>query len=162
MKLAERAILTLDETLVAVSIRAEAFAKVAAAEAAAAEVPAPTPGWAPTNPVTSVVPRAPTASYVAGRVGGGARPLAFAGNRSVRSASNMAPRPIARNSGGLPPVIVKMDGGKANVQNAAEVAAARAAIAEQRQQRSAAPPVTSQLPDDLSALAHDGAGTDQG
>lgn len=128
VKLAELTISMLDESLIATAVRAEA-----AALAAATPVPAvdtvtvmPTLSY---SAATSIAP-APSASYVAGRVGG--RPQAFTGARVQRNAS-LAPRRVASTGSQLPPVIVKMDGGRAVVVNQAEVAEARAAILNQGQ-----------------------------
>jgi len=117
VKFAEATIETLDDMLVAVAVRAEAAAKAASAPALA---PAPTVAAAA---ATSIAPT-PSVSYAAGRVTGRSY---VAGARHQRNAG-MAPRRTAR--GPLPPVIVKMDGQRAVVQNQAEVAQARAAALE--------------------------------
>lgn len=120
----ESTIETIDQALVAVAVRTEAAEVAAAAAAAAAEaaaVPALAAAILPAAPGTSIIPAAPSASYVAGRVGG--RPNGF--GRAQRSAGQ-APRRVAQ-AGELPMVQVKMDGGRAVVQNQQEVAAARAA-----------------------------------
>lgn len=120
VKLAKSAIDTLDQMMVAVAIHAEATAKAAAA-AAASPPPAATAAFAPaTGP--SIVPAAPSASYVAGRVG--ARPN-MVGSRVQRNAA-MAPRRVSRGGSPLPPVIVKMEGERAVVQNKAEIDQVRA------------------------------------
>ncbi len=49
------------------------------------------------------------------------------GSREQRNGA-MAPRRVSRGGSPLPPVIVKMDGGRATVQNADEVAAVRAKL----------------------------------
>jgi hypothetical protein len=121
--LVEATIEMIDQALVAVAVRAEA-AEIAAAAAAAAAVaasvavPVQAPAIMPAPVGTSIIPAAPSASYVAGRVGG--RPNGYV--RAQRS----APRRVA-HGGELPMVQVKMDGGRAVVQNQQEVAAARAA-----------------------------------
>ena len=115
--LAETTIAMIDDALVAVVIRAEA-AEVAAKAALAPAVPAVAAAAA-----TASIAPVPSVSYVAGRVGG--RPHA---GRVQRNAG-MAPRRTAR--GPLPPVIVKMDGQRAVVQNQAEVAQAKAALEAQ-------------------------------
>jgi hypothetical protein len=136
VRLAELTIATLDEALVATAVRAEAATK-AAAEAAEAEAEAEallveavvtpsTPGTL-AYAAASIAP-APSASYVAGRVG--ARPQGFVGARAPRS-SALAPRRVARSGEPLPPVIVKMDGRRAVVVNQAEVAQVRAAVLNQ-------------------------------
>jgi len=111
--LVEATIETIDQALVAVAVRAEAAEQAAAAAVAAAATAVPAPA-------VSVIPAAPSTSYVAGRVGG--RPNGYA--RSQRGAGQ-APRRVA--PGQLPMVEVKMNGGRAVVQNQEEVAAARAA-----------------------------------
>jgi hypothetical protein len=109
---------TIDQALVAVAIRAEA------AELAAAAPVSISPAVA--APVASIIPAAPSTSYVAGRVGGG--PNGY--SRAKRHAAQ-APRRVP-HAGELPVVQVKMDGGRAVVQNQTEVAAARAARLAQR------------------------------
>ena len=92
--LVEATIETIDQALVAVAVRAEAAEAAAvaavAAVAAAAAVPAP---------AASIIPAAPSTSYVAGRVG--ARPNGYA--RAQRSAGQaprrVAPGGAARGSG---------------------------------------------------------------
>ena len=113
VQLVEATIETIDQALVAIAVRAEA-AEVAAAVAASAAAAAAS------APRASIIPAAPSTSYVAGRVGG--RPNGYA--RAQRSAGQ-APRRVA--PGELPVVQVKMNGGRAVVQNQEEVAAARAA-----------------------------------
>jgi len=112
IQLAGATIETIDQALVAVAVRAEAAEAAAAAAAAAAVVPA-------AAPAASIIPAAPSTSYVAGRVG--SRPNGYARPRSA----GQAPRRVA--PGELPVVQVKMNGGRAVVQNQEEVAAARAA-----------------------------------
>jgi len=124
VNLAEAAISTIDQALVAVAVRAEAEAAASLSETQETQVVVPT---LPTAPAVSIIPAAPTASYVAGRVGD--RPHGYAGGRVQRNAA-MAPRRVAR-PGALPPVIVKMENGRSVVQNQAEVAAVRAAVAAQ-------------------------------
>ena len=113
VRLVEATIETIDQALVAVAVRAEAAEQAAAAAVAAAAPAVPTPA-------ASIIPAAPSTSYVAGRVG--ARPNGYV--RSQRGAGQ-APRRVA--PGQLPMVEVKMNGGRAVVQNQEEVAAARAA-----------------------------------
>jgi hypothetical protein len=122
IKLAELTISMLDEAMIATAVRAEAAALAAAAPVPTADTVTvmPTLSYAA---ATSIAP-APSASYVAGRVG--TRPQAFTGARVQRNAS-LAPRRVASTGSQLPPVIVSMDGGRAVVQNQAEVAQARAA-----------------------------------
>jgi hypothetical protein len=124
IKLAELTISTLDEALVSTAVRAEAAATAAmtVADAPAIVTVMPTLAYAA---ATSIAP-APSASYVAGRVGG--RPHAFTGARTVQRGASLAPRRVARAGEPLPPVIVKMDGGRAVVENQAEVARVRAAV----------------------------------
>ena len=113
----------IDEALVATAVRAEAAA--IAAQAPVAVVPAtPTVAVAAS---TSIAPT-PSVAYTAGRVG--ARSYSMPGARSQRNAA-MAPRRTARTGSPLPPVIVKMDGQRAVVQNQAEVAQAKAALEAQ-------------------------------
>jgi hypothetical protein len=134
VKLAELTISTLDEALVATAVRAEAATK-AAAEAAEAEaetllveaVIAPSAPGTLAYAAATIAP-APSASYVAGRVG--ARPQGFVGARATRN-SGLAPRRVARPGEPLPPVIVKMDGGRAVVVNQAEIEQVRAAVLNQ-------------------------------
>ncbi len=119
VKLAELTILMLDEALIAA-----AAANAPALEVADSEIVTvmPTMSYAA---ATSIAP-APTASYVAGRVG--TRPQAFTGARTQRN-SSLAPRRVARAGGApLPPVIVKMDGGRAVVENRAEIEQVRASV----------------------------------
>jgi hypothetical protein len=132
--LVEATIETIDQALVAVAVRAEAAEAAAAAAAAAAPVPAQAIMPAPLG--TSIIPAAPSTSYVAGRVGG--RPNGYA--RAQRS----APRRVA-HGGELPLVQVKMDGGRAVVQNQQEVAAARAARVAQPSFASEVGPVPAEL-----------------
>lgn len=120
VKLAELTILMLDEALVATAVRAEAAnSPVQEVDSPAVVTVLPTLSYAA---ATSIAP-APTASYVAGRVG--ARPQAFTGARTQRNAS-LAPRRVA--GAPLPPVIVKMDGGRAVVENRAEFEQVRASV----------------------------------
>lgn len=120
VKLAEATIFTLDEVMIATAVRA------AAAEEAAT---VPTPVVVPTTQTfaasTSIAP-APSASYVAGRVG--SRPQGFTLGARTQRNSAMAPRRVARAGSPLPPVIVKMEGRQAVVQNKAEVEQAKAAM----------------------------------
>lgn len=125
IQIATSAIETIDQMMVVVAVRAEAAAKAAAAAAAAPAVAAAT--FAPVGR-PSIVPAAPTASYVAGRVGG--RP--HVGAARVQRNAAMAPRRVSRGGSPLPPVIVKMDNGRSVVQNQEEVAAARAEALAQR------------------------------
>jgi hypothetical protein len=126
IKLAELTISMLDEAMIATAARAEAVALTAAASVPTADTVTvmPTLSYAA---ATSIAP-APSASYVAGRVG--PRPQAFTGARVQRNAS-LAPRRVAGAGSQLPPVIVNMDGGRAVVQNQAEVAQARAVVLNQ-------------------------------
>jgi hypothetical protein len=121
--LAEATIEMLDQALVAVAVRAEADAASTAPIPLDQEVSAVT-GYPelPAVPAVSIIPAAPSASYVAGRVGG--RTNGY--SRPQRNGA-MAPRRVPR-SGSLPPVIVKMEGDRAVVQNRAEVTAAREAV----------------------------------
>ena len=127
----------IDDMLVATAVRAEAVANAAAA-AAVVEVAPPAPTVA-ASASASIAPR-PAVAYTAGRVGG----YSMAGARGQRNAG-MAPRRTARPAGAspLPMVEVKMDGQKAVVQNQAEVAAAKAALAAQAAAEVAAPEMTS-------------------
>ena len=128
----------IDDMLVATAVRAEAAANAAAAAAAVVEV-APTAPTVAASASASIAPR-PAVAYTAGRVGG----YSMAGARGQRNAG-MAPRRTARPAGAspLPMVEVKMDGQKAVVQNQAEVAAAKAALAAQAATEVAAPEMTS-------------------
>jgi hypothetical protein len=114
VRLVEATIETIDQALVAVAVRTEAAEQAAAAAAVAAAA------LAVSTSAASIIPAAPSTSYVAGRVG--ARPNGYV--RSQRGAGQ-APRRVA--PGQLPMVEVKMSGGRAVVQNQEEVAAARAA-----------------------------------
>ena len=132
ISLAEATIVTIDQALVTGAVRAEAEAKAAAAAAATLaevqEIPEtvqPPVTVLQTAPGASIIPAAPTASYVAGRVGD--RPHGYAGGRVQRNAA-MAPRRVPK-PGALPPVIVKMENGRSVVQNKAEVDAVREAVA---------------------------------
>lgn len=123
IKLAELTISMLDEALIATAMRAEAAARTVDAPVVAADAIVtvmPTLAYAA---AISIAP-APSASYVAGRVG--TRPHAFAGGRTQRN-SSLAPRSVARAES-LPPVIVQMDGGRAVVQNKAEFEQVRAVV----------------------------------
>ena len=122
VKLAELTILMLDEVLVATAVRIEAL-NTHAPEIDVTAVVTVMPTLARAA-ATSIAP-APTASYVAGRVG--TRPFAFAGARTQRN-SSLAPRRVARADSPLPPVIVKMDGGRAVVQNKAEIDQVRESV----------------------------------
>lgn len=126
--LAEATIGMIDQALITVAVRAEAEARAAVAlqEAQAAAALQEAPVAVPPARGGSIIPVAPSVSHVAGRVVG--RTSGYAQRNAA-----MAPRRVPRGSapGGLPPVIVKMDGGRAIVQNQAEVAAARAAVLEQ-------------------------------
>lgn len=121
--LAKATIATIDDILVATVVRAEAAAKAAEA---AAEAATAAPVVAPPMPVraqasTSIAP-APRVSHNAGSA---SRSYAMPSNRPRNNA--MAPRRTANSGGPLPMVEVKMDGQRPTVQNAAEVAAAKAA-----------------------------------
>jgi hypothetical protein len=141
VKLALATIATIDDVLVSTAVRAEAAA-LAAADAAAAPV-APAPVAAPAAlsigaPAAASIAPAPSVAYNAGRVGG-ARPFVAGGPRAQRN-SQMAPRRTGRSN--LPPVIVKMEGQQAVVQNRAEVEQAKAdaaAVAEVAAAAAAAP-----------------------
>lgn len=126
VQLAKATIATLDDILVATAVRAEAAEKAAAA-AAAAPIAATIPTVAVPAATASIAPT-PSVSYVAGRVTG---TRSVAGARAQRNAG-MAPRRTARQGASpLPPVIVKMDGQRAVVQNQAEIAEAKAALEAQ-------------------------------
>jgi hypothetical protein len=133
VKLAELTISMLDEALIATAVRAEAAALAAAAPVPTADTVTvmPTQAYAAAS---SIAP-APSASYVAGRVG--RPPQAFTGARVQRNAA-LAPRRVASEGSQLPPVIVKMDGKRAVVVNQAEVAEARAAALNPVQSEGAA------------------------
>ena len=151
VRLVQATIEMIDQALVAVAVRAEAAALAAAAAAsAAAPVPeaavlssAPVGSMAPAGYGTSIIPAAPSTSYVAGRVGqanGYTR-----APRRVTQAQALAPRRVAP-AGELPVVQVKMDGGRAVVQNQTEVAAARAA-------RRGQPAFVAEVPADLEGIS---------
>jgi len=156
VRLVQETIETIDQALIAVAVRAEAAERAAAAaaeraeaaERAAAEAAtaaatvAASPPRVVTAPGTSIIPAAPSASYVAGRVGGRPNPNGYA--RPQRNASH-APRGVVGVE--LPRVEVKMDGGKPIVQNQQEVAAARAARAARGAQ-----PFTSEVQADLDGI----------
>jgi hypothetical protein len=115
-------ILMLDEALVATAVRAEALSDPAPeVDVTPVVTVMPTLSY---SAATSIAP-APTATYVAGRVG--TRPHAFTGART-QSNSSLAPRRVARADSQLPPVIVQMDGGRAVVQNKAEIEQVRASV----------------------------------
>ena len=116
---------TIDDMLVSTAVRAEAAANAAVAVAASPVAAIPVPA-VPTQavPSTSSIAPAPSVAYNAGRVN--ARPFVAAGARAQRNAG-MAPRRTARAP--LPPVIVKMEGQQAVVQNRAEIEQAKAAVA---------------------------------
>ena len=123
IQFAKATIATIDDMLVATAVRAEAAA--IAAQAPVAVVPAmPTVAAAAS---VSISPT-PSVSHAAGRVS--ARSFSLAGSRSQRN-SAMAPRRTPRSASPLPPVIVKMDGQRAVVQNQAEIAQAKAALEAQ-------------------------------
>lgn len=129
VKLALATIATIDDVLVSTAVRAEAAQLAAAAAAAAAATPVVAPTAAPAAlsigaPAAASIAPAPSVSYPAGRVG--ARPFIAGGPRAQRNAG-MAPRRTGRSQ--LPPVIVKMEGQQAVVQNRAEVDQAKAAAA---------------------------------
>ena len=127
-KLAEDTIFVLDQQIAAVSAAAEAAA--AAPVAVVAQARPATVGYV--NPAAYPVPQRPATSAYAPAGGGyvAQRPGMrghVTGVRSHGSNASMAPRRVVRPAGSapLPPVVVKMDGGKAVVQNTAEVDAAR-------------------------------------
>lgn len=123
VQLAKATLATIDDVLVATAVRAEAAALAAQAPAVVV-APAPTVAAAASM---SIAPT-PQVAYTAGRVG--ARSYSMAGARSQRN-SAMAPRRTPRpGATSLPPVIVKMDGQRAVVQNQAEIAEAKAALVE--------------------------------
>ena len=137
LKFAYETLAHIEEVLIATAVRAEAVKAAAAAPPVVAPVAVPTVAVAASGSIapasavnraaaTSIAP-APGVSYTAGRVGP-ARSYthAGAGGRTQRNAG-MAPRHTAR--GPLPMVMVKMDGERPTVQNQAEVAQARAAVA---------------------------------
>jgi hypothetical protein len=133
VQLARATLATIDDTLVAMVVRAEAAANAALAPVAVA----------PAMPTVAVAASAsiaptPSVSHVAGRVVA-ARGYSMAGSRSQRN-SAMAPRRTPRSASPLPPVIVKMDGQRAVVQNQAEIAQAKAALETQPTSETAAAP----------------------
>ena len=123
IQLAKATLATIDDVLVATAVRAEAA--VIAAQAPVAVVPAAPIVAAAAS--TSIAPT-PSVAYTAGRVG--SRSYSMPGARSQRNAA-MAPRRTPRPDSPLPPVIVKMDGQRAVVQNPAEIAQAKAALEAQ-------------------------------
>jgi hypothetical protein len=130
IKFARLTVDTIDDILVATAVHAEAEA-LAAAAAATAPAVAAVPRTQNFAASTSISP-APSAAYVAGRVGN-VRPQQgyTAGGRTQRN-SGMAPRRVARDGAPLPPVIVKMDGKRPVVQVApvVEVAPGPEAVVE--------------------------------
>jgi len=119
IQLAKATIAMIDDTLVSTAVRAEA-----ASAAAAATLAEPIQTVAASASM-SIAP-APSVSHTAGRVV--ARSYSMPGARSQRNAA-MAPRGTPRTASPLPPVIVKMDGRQAVVQNQAEIAEAQVALA---------------------------------
>lgn len=151
IKFADEAIAAIDATLELIAARAaqppveQALAVVPAVAAAPPRRgfslrPAAGGHFTPAGALTARTPGAPNVTHVT-------RPTAtHAASGSVRTQGNtsMAPRRVARKhvpGEPLPPVIVKMDGGRPTVQNQDEVAAARAAVVP-----AAATPTTSPLP----------------
>jgi hypothetical protein len=121
-KLAAATIVTIDDALAVTTARIEAAVLAAAAPAivsATSTIAAPA--------ATSISP-APSVAYDAGRVGG--RSYVAGGVRSQRNA-RLAPRSTPRDAASppLPPVVVKMEGERAVVQNRAEVEQAKAVAA---------------------------------
>jgi hypothetical protein len=114
--LAATTIAAIDGALAATAAQVEAAALTAAA-------PTPVPATIASPAATSIAP-APSVAYNAGRVG--ARSYVAGGARSQRNAG-MAPRRTVREGAPLPPVVVKMEGRQAVVQNRAEVEQAKAA-----------------------------------
>lgn len=112
--LAAATIAAIDDVLVAAAVQAEA-----------AEAPTPAAQTIAAPAATSIAP-APSVSYDAGRVV--SRGYVAGGVRSQRNAG-MAPRRTPRSGEPLPPVVVKMEGRQAVVQNRAEVEQAKAAAA---------------------------------
>lgn len=101
---------TLDEMLVATAVRAEAAAQAAAH---APEVTSRALISASGHAAEASISSAPSAAYIAGRVG--LRPQVFAGARVQRNAA-LAPRRVAPADTQLPPVIVTMEGRRPVVQ----------------------------------------------
>ena len=123
IQLAKVTLATIDDVLVATAVRVEAAARAALAHV---EVVPAMPIVAAAASM-SIAP-APSVSHNAGRVG--SRSYSMPGARSQRNAA-MAPRRTARPASPLPPVIVKMDGQRAVVQNQAEIAEAKASLEAQ-------------------------------
>jgi len=126
--LAEAAIAKIDDMLVAVAVHTEAAAAAAAAPVAA--LAAPSNAYVTPRPETgghfspaSIAPQPVQRGYVA-------RPPGVRMHGNAAMAPRRVPRQRPAGAGPLPVVEVKMDGGRAVVQNQAEIAAARAAAAE--------------------------------
>lgn len=123
MQFTSATLAAIDEILIATAVRAEAAA-IAAAEQAAVVAVVPVARTIAAAASASISPT-PSVAYSAGRVGG--RSYSMPGARTQRN-SAMAPRRTPRSASPLPPVIVKMDGRNAVVQNKAEIAAAKAVL----------------------------------
>ena len=119
VQLAQATLATIDDVLVSTAVRAEAAANAALAPVVVLATPTVAAAAS-----TSIAPT-PQVAYTAGRVG--ARSYSMPGARTQRN-SAMAPRRTARPASPLPPVIVKMDGQRAVVQNQAEIAQAKAVL----------------------------------
>lgn len=168
--LAAQTLEALDQVMVAIAVRAEAMANAVAAAEVAAAAPTHTHTPAPaargyvaaggyvadrrpvgnqiTLPTTAIARTAPSTSYVQPRAGA----VQHAASGRAHGNAALAPRGVPR-SGPLPTVVVKMNGGKAMVQNQAEVNEARMA------QRAAAatPPAEAPMPMDMFVPPDDGA-----
>jgi hypothetical protein len=124
-----------------VSVEAPATARTAVPSIAvsAASVRLASVGYVPPASYTQRPRAVPTNGYVAPRPGGH-------GRVNTRGNTSLAPRGVARASGPLPQVQVKMDGGNAVVQNQAEIVAAREAQAQAELQARAEALVASTQP----------------
>ena len=132
----------IDEALVATAVRAEAAANAALVPVVVLATPTVAAAAS-----TSIAPT-PQVAYTAGRVG--ARSYSMPGARSQRN-SAMAPRRTARPASPLPPVIVKMDGQRAVVQNQAEIAQAKEALEAQPATEVTAAPEAAVAPTSIEA-----------
>lgn len=119
--LAEATITKIDDMLVAVAVHAEAAAAAAVAPATPNAYVTPRPETGGHFSPAAIVRQPPAnGGYVA-------RPPGVRMHGNTTMAPRRVPRQRPATAGALPVVEVKMDGGRAVVQNQAEVAAARAA-----------------------------------
>jgi hypothetical protein len=167
IKIAEDTIFVIDQTIAATTAHAQGHVQApaeVAVEAPVATIEAPVAAIeTPAVAAVAAVPARPTVGYVQpaaypvrrGYVQPrpGVRTNHAAGGARTGNAA-MAPRRVARNGqSGLPPVIVKMEGQQAVVQNQAEVAAAKEAHALAQAQAQAQAQVQAQALTDEQILA---------